>query len=215
MGITCNPIAFLRRISAWALEPSHPVVGAPFIVEHLGYPWAVAASRTFGVALRLTNAPLPPLDGRAVNGVRHSLFPGILASGSAPGNSLADLKAWAGPVDWPVPEACPACGGGENHPACDFCSGVGRVVRSHEERPGWLGEVLIDRAFLAWVLSPFDDEMVAVCTRGQRSPLHIVGQSWIATVIPRADHAEQKDAPSLFMVGIPVDADARKAGASS
>lgn len=215
MAMTCKPISFLRRITAWALEPTHPIMRAPFALEHWGMRWVVGSSREFAVALRLTQEPAAPLDARAVEQARLMLFPNIPSKGSAPGSSLAALKEWAGPVEWPAPEACPTCHGGEGHPSCTFCSGRGLVVPVHDARPGWMGDVLIDRAFLAWVLSPFDDENVAVCTRGPHGPVHVVGQSWIATVMPRADHAAQKDAPSLFMLAVPVASDVPKPGAPS
>ncbi len=203
MAILVNPIAHLKRVIAWGNEPEHPVMGAPFAIDAYGQRWIVGSCLQFAVAVHHADDDVRALEPWAVGQVREALFPLLPDSGRAPGSSLASLKEWCGPVEWPVAEPCPDCKGGAGRAACAFCDGVGTMIPVHEERPGWIGEVLIDRAFLAWVLEPFDDVHVAVCSRGPRAPLNIIGKGWIVTVMPRVDHLAQQNAPHLLVLAEP------------
>lgn len=197
MAILVNPVAHLERIARWANMPRHPIMRAPFAIEARGLRWVVGASHAFAVALRSDEIEARDLDSAHVDRVLDTVFGGVAHGMKAPGNRLAALKEWCGPVDWPVAEQCPKCKGEQTVPMCDFCDGVGTMIPCHDQRPGWIGDTLIDRAFLAWTLEPFHDEHVAVGGFGRLDALMVVGSGWIVLVMPRADHAAQRNAPHL------------------
>lgn len=207
MGINTDPLQHLRRVCAWANEPGNEILRAPFTMTAYDLTWAVAVTPYFGVAVR-SGVHLRDVDPIGLGVLRTHFFPPLPEDMQAPGSSLATLKEWCGKTDWPAPEACPNCKNGEDKESCTFCDGFGLVVQVHEESPGWIGDVLIDRAFLGWMLEPFTDELVSICMRGPLGAVNVIGKGWIVTVMPRGDRHSSRAANAPQLMALPVRAPA-------
>lgn len=151
--------------------------------------WAVATDGRALLALRGQTEDLSVASGE----VRISLLAILNAPirDATPSTAnLADLRQWAGEIQWPKHIVCNGCD-------CGQCEG-GETWEYPDQRRGYLQGELIDRVRLAQLLSlaPAGNEAVCTLTNHEvdgRGFLRLDGDDWIAVLMPLVPEASDPE----------------------